>query len=114
MDSIVSCRLRTLRALANNPFAHIGRALDEFDALIFAANKEPNHLKIHEGDFAQIQDFVCAAITHCRSNAGDKVRLNSADQPQSGHASITVFLNPQHFALAPRRADGVLSRRLIL
>jgi hypothetical protein len=91
--------LRSLRALAKHPFVHIGRALDEFNAFIFAANQEPNHPEIHQGDFAQIQNSVSAATTHCRSNAGDKVRLNSPDQPQSGHASIRVFLNPQHLVL---------------
>ena len=105
--------LRSLRALAKHPFVHIGRALDEFNAFIFAANQEPNHPEIHQGDFAQIQNSVSAAITHCRSNAGDKVRLNSADQSQSGYASIAVFLNPEHLLPAPRCADRGLSRRPI-
>jgi hypothetical protein len=35
--------LPSLRALAKHPLAHLGRALDEFNAIILAANQEPNH-----------------------------------------------------------------------
>ena len=38
------------------------RAFGEFNALVFAANQEPNHSKIHQGDFDQIQNSVPAAI----------------------------------------------------
>jgi hypothetical protein len=79
--------------------------LDEFNALLLAVNQEPNHPNVDQGDFSQIQNFMCAAITHCGSNAGDKVRLNSADQPQSRHTSIAVSLNPQHFSFSPLGAD---------
>jgi len=38
------------------------------------------------------------AVTHCRLNAGDMVRLNPAAQPQFGHASIAIFFNPHNIA----------------
>jgi hypothetical protein len=39
--------LPALGALAKNPFAHIGGALDEFNALIFAGNQELNYPEVH-------------------------------------------------------------------
>jgi hypothetical protein len=38
--------LPSLGALAKHPLAHIGRALDEFNAIILAANQEPNNSKV--------------------------------------------------------------------
>src|SRR5206468_3040738 len=52
--------LRSLGALAKNPLAHVGRALYEFNALVFAADQEPNHRDVHQGDLAQVQDFAFA------------------------------------------------------
>jgi hypothetical protein len=40
-------RLPSLRALAKNPFAHIGRALNQFNALIFAPDQKTDHPEIH-------------------------------------------------------------------
>jgi hypothetical protein len=97
--------LPSLCALAKHPLPHIGRALDEFNALLLAAIQEPNHPNVDQGNFAQIQNYVSAAITHCRLNADDKVRLNSAAQPQFSHAG---FLDPQHFrAHLVARTNGV-------
>jgi len=36
--SVVMRKLRSLRALTNNPLAHIGRALQQFHALVFTAH----------------------------------------------------------------------------
>ena len=42
---------------AKHPFPHIVSAFGEFNALVFAANQEPNHPEIHQGDFAQYPEF---------------------------------------------------------
>ena len=47
-----------------NPFAHIGRAFDEFSAFIFAGNQKPNHCDVDQSDFGEIQNLACAAVTH--------------------------------------------------
>jgi len=84
----------SLRALAKNPLAHIRRALNQFNALIFATNQETNRHEVHQSDFAQVQHFTVAATTHCRLNRGDMVRLNPTAQPQSGHTSMAILFNP--------------------
>src|SRR5215471_17356180 len=68
--------LHSLRALAKNPLAHIGRALNQFNALIFAANQETNRIQVHQCDFAHVQNLALAAIIDCRTDAAEKVRLN--------------------------------------
>jgi hypothetical protein len=97
LDGIGRSDLPALRALAKHPLAHIGRALDEFNGVVLAANQEANDPNIDESDFAQIQDCMAAAITQYRFNANDKVRLKAAAQPQSSHISNAVFFDPQHY-----------------
>src|SRR5215469_3513354 len=65
--------LHSLRALAKNPLAHIGRALNQFNALIFAANQETNCIQVYQCDLAQIQNLSATTIIDRRLNAGDKV-----------------------------------------
>lgn len=88
--------MRSLRTLAKHPLAHVGRALHQLNALVFAPDQEPNHRNVHQGDLAQVQDFTCTAVIYCRSDAGDTIRLNAAAQPQPADASIGVFFNSQH------------------
>src|SRR4030095_15709067 len=85
--------LRSLGALTKHPFANVGRALEELNALVFTANQELNHSEVHQCDLAQVQDFASAVAIHLRLNAGDLVRLNSPAQPQFGHASTVIFFN---------------------
>ena len=56
--------LRSLGALAKNPFAHVGRASNQFNPNVFAANQKPNHPEVHQGDLAKIQNCTLAAIVH--------------------------------------------------
>ena len=70
--------------------------MDEFNALIFAADQETDHLKVYQGNFAQVQNFTLTAINHCRLNVAYMARLNPASQSQSGHASIGIFFNLKH------------------
>ena len=83
----------SFRSLAKNPLAHIGRALNQFNALIFTANQKSNHPEVHQGDFAQVEDFTLAAITQVRSYAREIIRLNPAAQPQPDHAATAIFFN---------------------
>src|SRR5215471_2641785 len=71
LGSVIPFPLHSLRAFAENPLTHIGRALNQFNALIFAANQEPNHHEVHQSDFAQVQNLTFAAIPNCRLNGGD-------------------------------------------
>src|SRR5215470_566009 len=104
--------LRFLGTLANYPFAHVGRALHQFNALVFASDQELNHPEVHERDLAQVQDFACAAVIHFRSDVCYMIRANPAAQPQLSHASTTVFFNPQHLTLSPAACPFVAPRSL--
>ena len=84
-------RVRTLGALTKDPLAHVGRASRQFNALLFAANQEINCRHVHQGDLAQFQDFARAAAVHCRSNAGDAIRLNATAEQQPSDASVGLF-----------------------
>jgi hypothetical protein len=48
----VAMRLRmgSLGALAKNPLTHVGRALQQFNAVIFAPHQEMNHRDVDKGD----------------------------------------------------------------
>src|SRR5260221_14450234 len=94
--------LRSLGALAKNPLTHVGRALLQFNALLFAANQEPNHRYVHQCDLAQVQDFARATVVHFRSNAGDTIRLDAAAEEESRDASVAEFFNPQHRSITQR------------
>jgi hypothetical protein len=99
-------RLLRFGALAKHPFANIRRGLDDFDALILATDQKTDHPDVYQGDLAQIQNFACAAFTQSGANAGDQVRLKSADQAQFRLSSVAVFLHPEHFVLIPRSEDS--------
>src|ERR1700757_2349419 len=79
--------LHSLLTLANDPLAHIERTLDQFNAVVFAANQEPYYLQVHQGDFAEVQNFTLAIFVHRRLNRGDVVRLNPSTQSQPLYAS---------------------------
>lgn len=73
-------KLRSFNPLAEHPLAHIEGALYQFNALVFASDQEPNHHDVHQRDLAEIQNYACAPVIHCRSNAVDTSRLNTAAQ----------------------------------
>ena len=51
--SVVMSWLRLgLGALAKNPLTHVGRALQQFNAVVFAPDQEMNHCDVDQGDLA--------------------------------------------------------------
>jgi hypothetical protein len=52
--------------------------LSQLNARVFAFDQESNCIEVYQRDLAQIQSFWRTAITHCRPDAGDVIRLNPA------------------------------------
>ena len=70
------------------------RAFGEFNALVFAANQEPNHSEIHQGDFDQIQNSVSAAIAdRMLAIRSDSIRPISCNlvTPDRVHTAVRLF-----------------------
>ena len=51
--------------------------MNEFNALILAANQESNHLQVHQRDLTQIDGLARASVVHLASDARDLVPLDS-------------------------------------
>ena len=74
--------------LLANPVTDIRRTMDEADARCLTSSKEANRLNVHESYFLQVQGDPCAAALDLRFQFVQKLRLQSANQPDGRTAFI--------------------------
>jgi hypothetical protein len=98
---IRNLRLRPFGSLAKNPLAHIGRAVNQYNAFILAVTQKSYDLNVHKSDFAQVEDYANSVIIHLSPYVADIRRLNSPTEPQARGVSARLLFNPQHWSTIP-------------
>ena len=95
-NELVVIRLCPFGPLAKNPLAHVGRAVDQYNALILGVTQESYDLNVHKSDFAQVEDYANAVIIHLSPYVADMGGLNPATEPQAHGVSVRLLFNLQH------------------
>src|SRR5262245_37431682 len=68
-------------ALSRDPFAHVTRAMQEFDALGLTGTKEAYDIHVHQTHFPQVEYDSRSVILHFGPDQIDVLRFQLAHQP---------------------------------
>jgi hypothetical protein len=80
-STVRSLRLCPFGSLAKNPLTYIGRAVEQYNTLVFAVTQESYNLNVHKSDFTQVHEDRYVLIVHLSPYVADIDRLNSANEP---------------------------------
>ena len=95
------CLHSLLISFALYPLADIGRATEQADTALFAGTQETYDLRIHNRDFAQVNNCPFRAVAYFLLHQLQITRANSADQPDDFALPVGLPFNFQEMSTPP-------------
>jgi hypothetical protein len=104
---------RHVCSFANHPLSYVLRTMNDLHAFGLTAHQEPNHIRVDEGYFFQVQNGLASVLIDLSSQFLNVLRLEVTNQTNRGLSASRVLFDLQAPVTSIRAPSSRVSARSV-